>query len=81
MFAFLDGVESRRRVGGISRNGNPIGKAWHYTPAGDVFPTGTRVNAPSLVSCLPARLIFEHASFDAYLPSPCALRLLARLVT
>lgn len=75
MFAFLDGVESRRG-GGISRNGNPIGKAWHYTQAGsgDVFPTGTHVNAPSLVSCLPARLIFEHASFDAYLPSPCALR-------
>lgn len=71
MFAFLDGVESRRG-GGISRNGNPIGKAWHCTQAGsgDVFPTGTHVNAPSLVSCLPARLIFEHASFDAYLPSP-----------
>lgn len=27
------------------------------------------VNAPSLVSCLLARLIFKHASFDGYLPS------------
>lgn len=74
MFALLDGPS--RDGGRISRNGNPVGKAWHYTPVAAMFLQRGHVNAPSLVSCLLARLILKHASFDAYLPSAmCAPRL------